>query len=175
MELTKKEKTIKYAVYCLIIAAFSLLQNVGGLWFEIGGARCFFLIPVCVILGIDEDEKVSALLGLFAGFLWDCVSAHHMGFNCIYLMVLCYITSAFVTFVFRDTFWIEFSASAIISFIYVLAYWLIFVLRKGNEGSALSFLNFYFPCFIYTAALMPILYLILTPLKKKLNREPKEN
>ena len=175
MELTKREKTIKYVIFCLVIAAFSLLQNVGGLWFEIGGARCFFLIPVCVILGMDEDEKVSALLGLFAGFLWDAVSAHHMGFNGVYLMVLCYITSALVTFVFRDTFWIEFSASAIITFIYVLAYWLIFVLRKGNDGSAISFLNFYFPSFIYTVALMPILYLILTPLKRRLNREPKEN
>lgn len=175
MELSKREKSIKYAVYCLVIAAASLIQNVGGLWFEIGGARCFFLIPVCVILGLGEDEKASALLGLFAGFLWDAVSAQHMGFNCIFLMLLCYIASAFVTFIFRDTFWIELAASGIISLLYVLAYWLIFVLRKGNEGSALCFLTFYFPCFLYTLAMMPILYLILTPLKRRLNKEALES
>lgn len=174
MELTKREKTIKYALFCLVIAGFSLLQNVGGLWFEIKGARCFFLIPVCVILGLDEDEKVSALLGLFAGFLWDAVSAQHMGYNAVFLMVLCYVTSALVTFIFRDTFWIEFAASGIMSFLYVLIYWLFFVLRKGVDGSAMSFLSFYFPCFLYTTVMMPVLYLILTPLKRKLNKEPKE-
>lgn len=175
MELTKKEKTTKYVIYCLVIAVASLFQNVGGLWFEIGGARCFFLIPVCIILGLDEDEKVSALLGLFAGFLWDMLSAQHMGFNSIFLMVLCYIVSAFVTFIFRDTFVIEFVSTLILTLLYVLLYWLFFVLRRGVEGSAVSFLNFYFPCFVYTAFMMPILYLILTPLKRKLNKIPKED
>ena len=173
MELTKREKTIKYAFFCLFIAVAALLQNVGGLWFEIGGARCFFLIPVCVILGLDEDEKVSALLGLFAGFLWDAVSVQHMGYNAVILMLLCYIASAFVTFIFRDTFRIEAIATAVISFIYVLVYWLFFVLRKGVDGSAVAFLEFYFPCFIYTTLMMPVVYLLLTPIKRKLNKEPK--
>ena len=175
MELTKREKTIKYIVFCLIIAVATLLQNVGGLWFEIGGARCFFLIPVCVITGLGEDEKVSALLGLFAGFLWDMLSAQHMGFNCIFLMLLCYIASTLETFIFRDTFKIEFAATGIISFVYVLLYWLFFVLRRGVDGSAASFLSFYLPCFVYTTAMMPILYFIITPIKRKLNKEPKED
>ena len=41
MELTKKERTIKYVVYAVILCLLSLLQNVGGLWLEIGGASCF--------------------------------------------------------------------------------------------------------------------------------------
>ena len=175
MELTKKEKTIKYSVFCAFIALFSLLQNVGGLWFEIGGARCFFLIPVCVIFSIDEDEKISALLGLFAGLLWDAVSVQHMGFNSVLLMVSCYIVSALVTFIFRDTFWIEFAATGIITLLYVLLYWLFFVLRKGVDGSAFSFLSFYLPCFVYTLLMTPLLYAVLTPLKRKLNKEPKED
>ena len=173
MELTKKEKTIKYAVFCVLIAAASLLQNVGGLWFEPAGARCFFLIPVCVILSIDEDEKVSALLGLFAGFLWDAVSVQHMGFNSVMLMVLCYVASSFVTFIFRDTFYIEAAATAIMTLIYVTLYWLFFVLRKGVDGSAAVFLEFYIPCFVYTSLMMPIIYLLITPIKRKLNKEPK--
>ena len=96
MKLTKKQATIKYCVYCLLIVIADLMQNVGGLWFEIGGARCFFVIPVAVILGIDEDEKTAALLGFFAGLLWDCVARQHMGFNCIFLMLLCFVISSFV-------------------------------------------------------------------------------
>ena len=173
MELTKREKTIKYIVFCLIIAAAALLQNVGGLWFEIGSARCFFIIPVCVITGLGEDERTSALLGLFAGLLWDMVSAQHMGFNCVFLMVVCYIVSTFETFIFRDTFKFEFVSNTIITFLYVLCYWLFFVFRKGVDGSAISFLTFYFPCFLYTAVMMPVLYAIINPLKLKLNKEEK--
>ena len=66
MELTKKERTIKYVVYAVILCLLSLLQNVGGLWLEIGGARCFLLVPAAVLLSLDEDEKASALIGLFA-------------------------------------------------------------------------------------------------------------
>ena len=171
MELTKREKTIKYAVFCLLISAAALLQNVGGLWFEIGGARCFFIIPVCVITGLGEDERTSALLGLFAGLLWDVVSAQHMGYNAVFLMVLCYIISAFETFIFRDTFKFEFVSNVIITFLYVIVYWLFFVLRRGVDGSAVSFLTFYFPCFVYTALMMPVLYFIINPLKRKLNKE----
>lgn len=174
MELSKREKTTKYIIYCLLIAVAALFQNVGGLWFEIGGARCFFLIPVSVVLTIGEDEKVSALLGLFAGLLWDAVSAQHMGFNCIFLMLFCYVASALVTFVFRDTFWIEFSGVIIGAFAYSLLYWLLFVMTKGGEGSAVSFLKFYLPCFIYTSAMMPVLYLILSTIKRKLNKETTE-
>ena len=55
MELTKKERTIKYVVYAVILCLLSLLQNVGGLWLEIGGARCFLLVPAAVLLSLDED------------------------------------------------------------------------------------------------------------------------
>ena len=171
MELSKRDKTIKYIAFCFIIAFSALLQNVGGLWFEIGTARCFFIIPVCVITGLGEDERTSALLGFFVGLLWDIVSAQHMGFNCIFLMVVCYVVSAFETFIFRDTFKFEFVSTVIISFLYVLCYWLFFVLRRGVDGSAISFLTFYFPCFVYTSAMMPLLYLLINPLKKKLNKE----
>ena len=75
MELSKREKTIKYTFYCVILAAAALLQNVHGLWLQIGGARCFLLVPAVILLSLGEDERTAALLGLFAGFLWDCVSA----------------------------------------------------------------------------------------------------
>lgn len=174
MELSKREKKTKYIVYCLLIAAAALLQNVGGLWLEIGKARCFFVIPVSLILAIGEDEKVSALLGLFAGLLWDAVSAQHMGFNCIFLMFFCYVSSTLVTFVFRDTFWIEFSGAALCAFSYSLLYWLLFVVSRGGEGSAASFLKFYLPCFVYTTVMTPVLYFILSPVKRKLNKETAE-
>ena len=171
MELTKKDKIIKYSVYCLVIAAAALLQNVSGLFPEVFRARCFLLIPVSVLLGLDEDEKNAALLGLFAGFLWDMVSAHHMGFNCIFLMFFCYLSSALVTFVFRNTFWLGFVQSAAVTVIYCLLYWLLFVLPTGRVGALGALGAFYIPCAVYTCAVTLILCLILNPLIRKLNKE----
>ena len=144
MELTKKERTIKYVVYAVILCLLSLLQNVGGLWLEIGGARCFLLVPAAVLLSLDEDEKASALIGLFAGLLWDITAAHHMGFSCLFLMVACYIMSVLFTHIFRPTFWV------------------------GTVGAIVF--TFYLPSFFYTAVVTFFMNLAFVPLKNKLNK-----
>jgi rod shape-determining protein MreD len=170
MELTKKEKTIKYGVYCLLIALGALLQNVGGLWFEIGSARCFFLIPIAIIIGIDEDEKISAFLGLLAGMLWDSVSGQQMCFNAIFLMIVCFFISALVTYLLRSTYWVGVIGSVICSFIYVVLYWLLFVITKGGDGAVQTFGYFYIPCFIYTALMSLVLGLVLMPIKRRVDK-----
>ena len=149
MELTKKDKTIKYVIYCLIILFAGILQNVSGLWFTSGNARCFFLIPVCVLLGINEDEKNAALLGFFGGLIWDAVSSSHMGFNCIFLMLACYISSAFVVFVFRNTFLLGLIEAVVTIAVYVFVYWILFVLINQARERELLSESFIFPvCFI---------------------------
>jgi rod shape-determining protein MreD len=172
MELTKKQRTIKYLVYCLLIAFAALLQNTD-LWFEIGGAHCFFIIPVTVLLGINEDERVSALLGLFAGFLWDTVSAQHMGFNFVYLSLVCYISSALVSYVFRDTFWVAVINAILCTVVYCIIYWFVFVFIKDSHGATVSLGCFYIPSAVYTSVMAVVLALILNPLKRKLNKEYK--
>ena len=171
MQLTKKEKTIKYTVCTLIILLAALLQNVAGLWFEIGNARCFFLVPAAVSLGINEDEKTSAFLGLFAGLLWDTVSAQHMGFNCIFLMLVCYITSALVTYLFRDTYRISIISSICASGLYCLLHWLFFIAVPSGKTGVSSLGYFYLPCFIYTSAMSLVIVWILREIKSYLNKE----
>lgn len=175
MELNKKQRTIKYSVFAVIIALSALIQNVGGLSLEIGGARCFFIIPTAVILGIGEDERVAAVIGMLAGVLWDVVSVQHMGFNFVFLMLTCYISSALVSYVFRCTFWVQAISSMIISLFYCIAYWLIFVLIGGSDGAGMSLLYFYIPCAIYTSIVTLFLCSIYIPVKRRLNHESKED
>lgn len=171
MELTKNKKIIKYCVYGAVLLIAALLQNIGGLFFEIGRARCFFLIPACVLLGINEDEKNAALIGLFGGFLWDVVSAQHMGFNCIYLMFMCYCISALVTYIFRNTFLSGFIACAAVTVLYVLIYWILFVLIIKPEGAGTALGRFYIPCCIYTIILTPLIEMLIIPVKSKASGE----
>lgn len=170
MELSKRDKTIKYVVYILVLLAAALLQNVSGLFPSIFGARCFLLIPTAVLLGLGEEEKTAALLGLLAGVVWDAVSAQHGGFNAIFLMLVCYFGAALVNFIFRNTFWFGVLCAGLAALAYVLLYWLLFVLIRSPQGAGRVLGSFYLPCFAYTAVLTPLLQLLLSLLKAGLNK-----
>lgn len=171
MDLTKRDRTIKYVVYCLLIAVSSLLQNASGSLLELGNARCFLVIPVVVVLGIDEDERVAGLLGLFGGLLWDAVAGQHLGFNAIFLMLFCYISSALVSYLLVSRYWIRFGFCVVAELIYVLLYWLLFVMTKGDNTAGATFGYFYIPCFFYTAFVSLLVAWVLSPLVMRLNKE----
>ena len=101
---TRNKQVKKYVIYCLFILIAELLQNVSGIMPEIFGARCFLIIPTVMILTSGEGELSASLLGLFAGALWDISSATHMGFNCIFFALTCFIASALINNIIRNTF-----------------------------------------------------------------------
>ena len=170
MELSYKDKLIKFGVYALTILAAALLQNIGGLWFTVFGARCFFIIPVCVLLGLGEDERVAAFLGLFGGILWDMISSGHRLYASIFLTLACYISSALVTFLFRNTYRYGVIAAGVSTLVFTLFYWLFFVVINGDDGRLAALGKFYIPSIVYTAVMSAVLYLIIKPLKAKLNK-----
>lgn len=169
MELTKKQRTIKYFCYFLVIVLADLLQNVSGLFPEIAGARCFLLLPAAIIFAMGENILAGALIGLFAGLLWDLSGAVHMGFNCIFILLFCLIASALTTYITRDTFITNMIMTAVTIVLYCLIYWLCFIVIKGSGNETAVLFRFYVPCAVYTAVLSPILWLILNPMKRKLN------
>lgn len=171
MGLTRKRKIIKYGVYSLLIIAAALLQNVAGLFPQVGSARCFLIIPTCVLLGINEDERTAAFFGLFGGLLWDMVSVQHMGFNCIYLMLFCYIASALESYIFRNTFLSGLLSACGVTVIYCILYWLFFVLLSSPEGAGKALGRFYLPCAVYTMLITPLAEAALIPIKSRLSGE----
>ena len=168
MQLTKKEKTIKYCVYAAVIVALALVQNVRGLMPEIFGARCFLIIPTVMILTSGEGELSASLLGLFAGALWDISSATHMGFNCIFFALTCFIASALVNNIIRNTFITNIIICSSVAVLYSLVYWLCFIVIKGTGGEAYTLFAFYLPSVIYTVAASAIAYFIFKPIKARL-------
>lgn len=169
MELSKKQKTMKYFCYCLMILLADLLQNTGGLFPQIFGARCFLLLPLAIILSMGEDIIASAFMGLFAGLLWDMSGAVHLGFNCIFIAVVCFLSSALVTYIVRDTFITNMICAALVIILYCFLYWLFFIVIKGVDGGETTLFSFYIPCAIYTLILTPVIWLIMKPVKAKLN------
>lgn len=171
MELSYKQRVTKGFVYMVLVAFAVLLQNTAGLLFEIGPARCLLVIPVCIILGLGEDEKTAALLGLFGGLLWDLSSPAHLGFNAIFLCITCYITSALVVYIVRNTFITSIIFTTLTIVLYCFLYWLCFVIIKNVVGAELTLFTFYIPSAIYTCVVALIVRICLRPIQKKLNKE----
>ncbi len=171
MDLKYQNRVTKTIIYLIFITAANLIQNTSGLTIEIGGARCFILIPLCIILGMGEDELFAGILGLFGGLLWDTSSAVHLGFNSVFMCVVCFLSAMMVTYIIRDTFItaLVFSVAAI--FIYNLLYWLFFIIIKGVNGAELTLFSFYIPCAVYTSIITPIIWFSVTPIKRKLTKE----
>lgn len=175
MELNRKRQTIKYLCYAVIILLADLLQNTPGLFPEIFGARCFLLIPVTIFLAGSEDFFAGTLLGLFGGLLWDLNASVHIGFNCVFLALFCFICSALITYIARDIFITNFIVSTISSVIYAVVYWLAFIVIKGVDGGYETLYSFYIPCIFYTVAVSILIWIVLKPIKKKLNTNKLEN
>lgn len=170
MNLTQKQKSVKYIILCVLILVANLLQNTSGIIPEICGARFLLVIPTAMILTIGEDELSGALLGLFAGLLWDLTSLVHIGFNCIFFTAVCFISTALVNHFIRDTFITNMLISIITLILYCTVYWLCFIVIKG-VGDNIMIFGFYLPCMLYTGVLTPILWLIFKPIKKKLSHK----
>lgn len=99
MDLSYKQRTLKVVIYLVLTALAALIQNTAGLTLEIGGARCFLLLPVCMILGSGEDERFAAVIALVGGMLWDLSSAVHLGFNAVYMCIMCFFGAALITYI----------------------------------------------------------------------------
>ena len=169
MDLLYRKKIRKTIIYILIIAAAAIIQNTSGLTIEIGGARCFLLLPVTIMLSMGEDEGFAGVLGLIGGLFWDLNSAVHFGFSAAFMCIFCFCCAALVTYILRNTFISNFVFSALSAFVYAFLYWLFFIIIKGVHGAELSLFSFYLPSAIYTTVVTPIIWFFINWIKKKLD------
>lgn len=170
MDLSYKQRTLKVVIYLVLTALAALIQNTAGLTLEIGGTRCFLLLPVCMILGSGEDERFAAVIALVGGMLWDLSSAVHLGFNAVYMCIMCFFGASLITYIIRNTFITNFIFSTVFILIYCILYWLFFIIIKDVRGAELSLFTFYLPSALYTIIITPVIYLILRPIKNRLNK-----
>ncbi len=168
MELNKKQNTIKYVLYCVLILLADLLQNTGGLITTIFSAHCFLLIPVTITLAMSEGEKEATLLGLFGGLLWDMVSADHLGFNSIFLALFCLLASYITENLVRNVYIVNLLVSVAGVFIYSVLYWVLFVASTKDTGSFATLGYYYIPCAIYTSVISILAVYLINLIRKNL-------
>ncbi|MDR0315148.1 MAG: rod shape-determining protein MreD [Oscillospiraceae bacterium] len=159
---------IKRGFFIILIMVAALLQNTPHLLPSIYGARPFLLIPVVVCISIFEKNISTAFFGLFAGVLWDTAMAVGDGFNTLVLMLISAVSGVLLYYLMRNNMVTALLLTSGSLLFYCVLHWLIFLLFRGIQGSAIMFLTFYLPSMLYSILFMPVIYFGIRAFNKKL-------
>ncbi|MBQ6837566.1 MAG: rod shape-determining protein MreD [Clostridia bacterium] len=152
-----RPKYIRWAIFTLLVVGACVLQNASGSLLEIFGARVFLLIPVCVSVAMFEREVPSAIIGAFAGVMWD-ISSGADGYNALVIMLLCAGVSLLISHLMRNNIVTALVLGAGATFVYEFIY----IIRIAFAGNPIySIFTFYLPSFVLTVAFMPVCYYII--------------
>ena len=164
----RSKKVIRRILLAVLVFLVFILQNTPGMPNHIGRASFFYLVPLIICIGVFETTAAATWLGLFAGLLWDCVSAELPGYHSIMLMCFGCIASLLVSNVFLKNLMTAMVMGAVGIILYCFLYWFFFLWLTGAQSAGDVFWSVYFPTMLLTVAVLPLAYLILSFMSKKL-------
>lgn len=167
MRKNTKILIVRRLIFVLLILLVHIMQNTKGYFPEIFGIRAMLLIPLIVCIGMFEREMAGAVLGLFAGALWDSVSGLGDGYNTLFLMLIGAGCGLLINILMRNHLLTALILTALSSVMYVLSYLLFFVIAQGLDGSAFLLMRYYLPSCVYTVVFTPVFYIIVRAVMKK--------
>ncbi len=152
-----KPKYIRWAIFASLLVGACVLQNSSGGLLEVFGARAFLIIPVCVSVAMFEREVPSAILGAFAGVLWD-ISSGADGYNALIIMLLCAAVSLLISHLMRN----NIITALVLGAGATIVYELIYIIRIAFSGNPIyRILTFYLPSLILTVVFVPVCYYVI--------------
>ena len=158
--MTDKNRITRRILLLLFLLLTAVLQNTAGLFLEPFGARAFLLIPAAVVVGMFERSLFGALLGAFAGALWDLTSVHD-GFNTVFLFFVAFISGMLISRLMRNGVLTALTLSTAFTAVYIALYVLVFFVFAGAQNSGALLFGFYLPSFLYSVAVSPLQYLFV--------------
>ena len=168
----KKQNKSKKIPRIIILAALVLITFIfaatPGFPNHIGRAAFFYLIPLIICIGVFESVAVSTWLGLFAGILWDCISAEIPGFHAIMLMCFGCISSLIMSNYLRKKLVSALIVGGSGIILYVFFYWIFFLWLKGVPSASKVLFDVYLPSILITAVTLPVFYFIAGFIHRKL-------
>ncbi len=148
------------------ILLFSLLQNTSGIIPEPFGARAFLLIPLTVFIGMFERGVSGALLGAFAGIVWD-ISSDKDGFFGIMMLLTAFFCTLMITYLMRNNIVSALVLTALCLAINIFVFIIIFYVLSGVKGVSYFIFRFYLPSFLFTTLLSPAVYVLVRTVYNK--------
>ncbi|MBQ8469344.1 MAG: hypothetical protein IJ720_00435 [Clostridia bacterium] len=172
----QKHKVATTVVFLALILLCHLLQDTPHLFPSFFGARCFLLLPLAVCISMFLHNLPATMLCLFAGALWDVSAAHIDGFNAIFFLLSSTGVCLLMNYLMRNNLRTASILGALVILLYVTLHWLCFVVLRGVDGGAATYLTYYLPSALYSYVFTPIFYLILRRFMRSIReRYPKSS
>lgn len=145
----------------LVAVVTALLQHTPGFNFSVGSVAPMLLVPFVVCVAMYERTLTGLFYGVLAGALWDFASTGADGMFTLMLAVIGFGTGVIITFFIRNRFAsavvLSFGASLAVS----VAYWMLFVLRKGFDGTWLILVTHFLPVALYSTLFTLVYYYLV--------------
>lgn len=159
---------VKWLLYSLILFGLLVLQTTPGL-FEIRGVKPVLILPLAVFVAVFEGETGGFFFAVAAGLLWDVSSDKPLGFSAIILSVCCVLIALLTIFFVRA----KIINCCILCFATAAAYcffdFLFFYAIWGRGGLLSIAFRHFLPMTIYTAAVSPLIFLLVRAVASKYN------
>lgn len=155
-----KPKIRRRIVFLIAIIITAIVQNTGTRVNGVFDAHAFLLIPLLISISMFEREIVSALLGAFAGLLWD-LSVGVDGYNILVFMLICSVCSILINRLMQNNIITALVLGVSAVAVYIVLYIMIYIVFDGGGYPLSQFLRFYLPSFIFTSMFIPIYYFLV--------------
>ncbi|MBE6774181.1 MAG: rod shape-determining protein MreD [Ruminococcaceae bacterium] len=156
-----KQMGLRRGLIILVMIASALIQHTPGFNLNIGNLSPMLLIPFTVCVAMYERSTAGLVYGLLAGALWDFASTGADGMFTLMLLCIGFGIGILITFVLRNRLVTSVFLSLVCCIAVSVAYWGIFILRKGYDGTWMILFTHFLPQAVYSAAFVFIYYYLI--------------
>ncbi|MBQ8504419.1 MAG: hypothetical protein IJ491_09130 [Clostridia bacterium] len=155
------ENYIRKALLVCLVAVTAVFQHTSGAIPSLFGTRAMLLIPLVVAIAVYERSMNGLFFGALAGILWDFATVRGDGFFSVSLAAAGFLCGSLVTYIMRNNLATNLILSLVSTGTVNVVYWLIFIFRKGYEGSAQVLFGYYLPSVLYTMVFAFVYYYLV--------------
>ena len=145
----------------LVAVVTAAVQHTPGFTPSLGSLSPMLLVPFVVCVAMYERSMTGLAFGVLAGALWDFASTGADGMFTLMLAVIGFGTGIVITFYVRNRLF----SAVVLSFVSCLAvsvaYWMLFVLRKGFDGTWAILITHFLPLAVYSTLFVFIYYYLI--------------
>lgn len=156
-----KEMGIRRGLLVLVMVLSALIQHTPGFNLNVGSISPMLLVPFTVCVAMYERSITGLFFGVFAGALWDFASTGADGMFTLMLSFIGFSIGILITFTLRNRLITAVFLSVLSCVAVSVAYWGVFVLRKGYDGTWGILFTHFLPKAIYSAAFVFIYYYLI--------------
>ncbi len=155
-----KYKLFRGFAYTLEILVLYVLQETPSLFMAVSGIRPVLIISAAVTIAILENQNIGFGFGAFCGILMDIGSGGLIGFNALFLSVLCYFVGLAAVDYIKTNIITAFICSIISVFLLLSIHFIFFYVFKSYSSAGYAYFKHYLPMMFYAVLPTPILYLL---------------